>query len=1090
MSACCFCEFQSAFAILAASFMTKSIVFVVALHLFAFQIAYAQNTSCDVFSKSKTMRPNVSGSAVKELQKMLNRDADTKVASQGSGSPGKETIFYGKRTKLAVISFQEKYKNEILSPNNLKQGTGVVGVATKQKLLELYCGSVPVAAPKSPVTQPAVGATKTQSTSTRAGTSTLQSKNKSIFDPLVSWYRGTSGSSGGPAAYASPSTGGAAPALPSELAPVSYMAVNVSLHSDKLHIVTSPVLSKKDGTQVAALEDLPEGVASYLKSMSEKKTVRVIFENGVYRISSPLVITEEVSGTSEFPVVFEARNPGQVTISGAVDIAIPASASGTSTVNTTALAPFEQLWVNGVRAVRARTPNAGSFFYIASKASQFKGASVAQGLPIGMSAFIGDPVASSLLIGATPADLLSAVIVVFNSWTTGHHRYSDLDSSNDTLKVSPPSKWQFGTFGTAQRYFVENLPDALDASGEWFLDASKMLTYIKRPVEIGSALSFAIPQVSSLLEIKGTTSVPVSNVMISGIRFSYAGYVLPQAGYTDSQAASKIPGAITVTNADNVVFSDCEVSHVGGYGIVFGSKARNSVVDGCDISDLGAGGIKIGNETYDGAVDAVGGITVKNSAVYGTGFQFPGAVALLVMNSSKNTITHNTITDTTYSGISVGWNWNNTARNANNNTITKNHITDIGQNSMSDMGGIYTLGSSTGTVVKGNVIERVHGFLPDGGVVTGLYFDEGSSHIVAESNVVKDTDTGAVFVHKNSLNLTLRGNILAGQSAKVPHVGKEFDVGHGSSNQVTLIGNFVFASGSLFMPTHATTDYSRVTFQDTVISSAAYSTPSIPSLCGQGCRKSDKLVLMSSNGMPNATLDSQMVVPSSVLPDGVIPVRKYAFPSPSLLYKQTEADIRVPNIPYSISSAALPVGSSLPLFTTYPARTPPPVSVQTIDGTKCFAFLDSGTFTNRYDPFTTLPVSYTSGVISNSFKIKMQESGVMNVEFRNTTGGSPYLSGPYLVFDVTKGVKAYNGSNTVTVGPMPLKEWVTVSITARMAAPITYDVSLVYADGTRASNSGLSPRSTGWNSLKGLFYISDAATTTSTCIDDINLSNQ
>ncbi len=68
------------------------------------------------------------------LQKILNSSPDTQVALTGPGSPGNETSFFGPLTRQAVIKFQEKYKNDILYPNNLISGTGIVGYYTKTKL--------------------------------------------------------------------------------------------------------------------------------------------------------------------------------------------------------------------------------------------------------------------------------------------------------------------------------------------------------------------------------------------------------------------------------------------------------------------------------------------------------------------------------------------------------------------------------------------------------------------------------------------------------------------------------------------------------------------------------------------------------------------------------------------------------------------------------------------------------------------------------------------------------------------------------------------------------------------------------------------
>ncbi|MDP2741407.1 MAG: hypothetical protein Q8O66_01810 [bacterium] len=62
--------------------------------------------------------------------------------SQGAGiyPEGLITGNFGNLTKLAVIRFQEKYASEILNPVGLQNGTGFVGVKTRQKINSILTG--------------------------------------------------------------------------------------------------------------------------------------------------------------------------------------------------------------------------------------------------------------------------------------------------------------------------------------------------------------------------------------------------------------------------------------------------------------------------------------------------------------------------------------------------------------------------------------------------------------------------------------------------------------------------------------------------------------------------------------------------------------------------------------------------------------------------------------------------------------------------------------------------------------------------------------------------------------------------------------
>lgn len=83
---------------------------------------------------TKTLKMGVTDQEVMNLQSVLNMSAGTMVSTSGVGSKGMETKYFGAKTKAAVVKFQEMHASDILTPNGLTKGTGVVGAATRAKL--------------------------------------------------------------------------------------------------------------------------------------------------------------------------------------------------------------------------------------------------------------------------------------------------------------------------------------------------------------------------------------------------------------------------------------------------------------------------------------------------------------------------------------------------------------------------------------------------------------------------------------------------------------------------------------------------------------------------------------------------------------------------------------------------------------------------------------------------------------------------------------------------------------------------------------------------------------------------------------------
>ncbi len=503
----------------------------------------------------------------------------------------------------------------------------------------------------------------------------------------------------------------------------------------------------------------------------QETDLTVWLSSGVYPLEKPISLTPSDSGKNGFKVLYRAL-PGETpVISGGLELkGWEKNAGGIWTTLLPALsgAPSpREMFINGKRCIRARTPNEG-FLRVKAPGEDKR------------TNFYFDEGDFPL-----PENPGSVELVLLHDWSISRIRLDEIDADDKrltTVDFIGPKALDFFTLDQWEphpRYFLENSRQFLDADYEWCLDDSDNRIYIKLPESKNPGnSSVVIPLSGSLLTLQGSRVNPVSNIHFEGITFSYCAWEIPEKGYAGIQACSfdprpesiewsVIPAAVHTEWAENCYFENCSFSHLGGSGLWIGTGSRHCSVSRSTFTDISGNGLMIGegrDRKVNGEVwwqsapeQAATGNSINNCFITECGRQFFGAIGIWCGLTAETTIKENEISSLPYTGISVGWMWDPQPTPCRDNTVVGNHIHHIMQ-LLSDGGGIYMLGLQPGSELIGNHIHDVR-INAGRAESNGMFIDEGSTDLVIANNLIYNIAKSPLRFHKASLNL-VRGNFL------------------------------------------------------------------------------------------------------------------------------------------------------------------------------------------------------------------------------------------------------------------------------------------------------------------------------------------
>ena len=511
------------------------------------------------------------------------------------------------------------------------------------------------------------------------------------------------------------------------------------------------------------------------------ETINVNIRGGVYRLEDTLRLDAGDSGAFGAEVVYQAAPNENVVISGGQEIrnwTLHDSALNIweAHVNTTGMP--RQLYVNGERAVRARTPEFPNYYVPTSTGYQYE------------YIFGSDPQIPPVWENPTLVEAVTST-----QWKMMRCPVASIENGNNVIMQNPgwensnvfPYPWDFHLLN-----WWENAYEFLDEPGEWYLNPNtQTLYYIPREGEDMSRADVVLPVLEKLVEATGDVYDHLSFVKFKDLNFRYATWYGPNSpdGYATDQGGfhlagtghepnlighdpdtADIPGNLDFGYAQNVSFENNTFEHLGAIALNLGTGSQDNDISGNVFRDISAAAIQLGgNAAEDHHPEHYPQLTINNhiadNLIEYAGREYYDAPGIYIGFTTGSIVEHNEISHVPWSGIAIGWGWGlldpggftglphatpyewgvfDTPSASRKNQIVHNKI-EYFLEKLWDGGAIYNTGfqgtsMEDGMLIAWNVAQHKRPFA--GG--NTFYTDGGSRFITLRENVSLDNPQGFV----------------------------------------------------------------------------------------------------------------------------------------------------------------------------------------------------------------------------------------------------------------------------------------------------------------------------------------------------------
>jgi hypothetical protein len=480
-----------------------------------------------------------------------------------------------------------------------------------------------------------------------------------------------------------------------------HVVENTSLAGIKIYVATNGN-DNNPGTIESPFKTIEKARLKARELKSQNQPIYVLLRQGTYSLDKALEFSNEDSGTASNPITYMSYPGEKATISGGKQLSLQWQKYNNNVyMANVGSVRFNSAFINDKRCIRAREPDVG-YFVKGGGSNDFRPGNY----------------------GTNLKNVNLMEVISFCGWHSRRGMVTSASGNSYTVNNYCSNSWMSG------RFFIENFFEGLDSEGECYLDSTNgNFYYYPRNGENITTAEVIYPTINVLFNANGVSYLNFKNLI-----FSHSDWI---QYFAQEQSYRNLGSVINFKNSNNCEISGNTIKHLGLHAIhAEYSKYINLSLN--DIFDIGGGGTMIGIENVN-SNDGSEYITISDNKVHDVSKVYHGSSGILIKNCANNLVSHNDVYNVSYSGISVGWRWDNVDVGMKNNIIEYNEIFDVMQE-MHDGGAIYTLGKQPGTQIRNNLIHDVQDVQKINHLqntqIKGIYLDQGTTPFIVKNNIV------------------------------------------------------------------------------------------------------------------------------------------------------------------------------------------------------------------------------------------------------------------------------------------------------------------------------------------------------------------